>query len=447
MSTRTRVRHNTSGLVCCAILGLLIAAPRPLAAQTPEPGSARAVFTQLIANRIVDPRGAPGAGARTQTLIDDFSKSIAIGIATAPVGASSAGFTYELDAQTGERTLRSQSFGPLFVERPLTNGKGVLNVGVNFTRVGYSKFLGEDLNDRGILLFDNRVRYLDDNYEQFIEEYLTVTPKVSTVSAVLSYGITRSLDVGIVVPVTSIDISARRYWDYDVTRSFPFIASDRAFFGTPRGQNFDPPLSTANSGSVSTTGLGDVTIRGKYAFGRQSSQRVALIVDARLPTGDEDNFLGTGKTSVRGALAASAALSAAVTVNVNGGFRAGGLTNEGDYGLALDAALLPNKKLTASLEFFGQYLSEAVSGISEFKNGPLSVTSDLGGRIIPVVYSAAEPIFDVGSVNLLRGAAAFKFNLGGKALLTAGVLFPLNDSGLTSSPTAFVGLDLSVSGR
>lgn len=429
------------------MLAMLITAPRPLAAQTPDAGSAKALFTQLIANRIVDPRGAPGAAARTQTLIDEFSKSIAIGISTAPVGASSAGFTYEVDAQTGERTLRSQSFGPLFVERPLTNGKGVLNAGINVTRVGYSKFLGDDLNDRGILLFNNRVRYLDDNYEQFIEEYLAVKPKVTTVNAVLSYGITRSLDVGIVVPVTSVNISARRYWDYDVSRTFPFLASDRAFFGTPRGKNFDPPLGIPNSGSVSTTGLGDVTVRAKYAFGRQSNQRAALIVDARLPTGDENDFLGTGKASVRGALAASAALSSAVSVNFNGGFRAGGLTSESDYGLALDAALLPSKKLTASVEFFGQYLSEAISGISEIKNGPFNVSSELGGRIIPVQYSAAEPTFNVGSVNLLRSAAALKYNVGGKALLTAGVLFPLNDTGLTASATAFVGLDLSISRR
>lgn len=447
MSIGTRVRRNTSGLACGAILAMLFAAPRPLAAQTPGAGSAKALFTQLIANRLVDPRGGPGAAARTQTLIDEFSKSIAIGIATAPVGASSAGFTYELNAQTGERTLRSQSFGPLFVERPLTNGKGVLNAGVNFTRVGYSKFLGDDLNDRGILLFNNRVRFLDDNYEQFIEEYLTVKPKVTTVNTVLSYGITRSLDVGIIVPFTSIDISARRYWDYDITRSYAANAADRAFFGAPKGQNFDPKLSTANSGSVSANGIGDVTVRAKYAFGQQSTQRAALILDARLPTGDEDNFLGTGKASVRAALAASAALSSAVSFNVNGGFRAGGLTNEGDYGLALDAALLPSKKLTASVEFFGQYLSEAVSGIGEFSSGQVNLQSPLGDRVIPVLYSASEPVFNLGSANLLRGAAALKYNVGGKALLTAGVLFPLNDTGLTASATAFVGLDLSISHR
>lgn len=59
MSIGTRVRRNTSGLACGAILAMLFAAPRPLAAQTPGAGSAKALFTQLIANRLVDLRGDP----------------------------------------------------------------------------------------------------------------------------------------------------------------------------------------------------------------------------------------------------------------------------------------------------------------------------------------------------------------------------------------------------
>jgi|694.fasta_scaffold147936_2 hypothetical protein len=446
MWIRTSVAPPLSRLVGGACIALLAAA-LPAGAQTPAPGSAKALFTQLIANRLVDTVGRPAAAGRTETLVDEFSKSIALGIATAPVGASSAGFTYEVDAQTGERTLRSQSFGPLFIERPLTNGKGVFNAGLNFTSSKYTKFLGTDLNEEGILLFENRVRFLDNNVNQFIEEYLTVTPTVSTVNALFSYGITRSLDVGIVVPFSTVDIDARRYWDYDITRSFGVNASDRAFFGAPAGTNFDPPLGTPNRGSVSTSGLGDITLRAKYAFGSRPTQRAAVILDTRLATGDADNFLGTGKSSTRAGIAVSAALTSAVSLNVNGGYRIGGLTDQGDYGVALDAALLSSKKLTASLEFFGQYVSEAVNGFSELRSGPLTVSGPVGNVIVAQQYTAAEPVFDVGGTNLLRGAAALKYNVAGKALITAGVLFPLNDSGVTSSYTAFIGLDLSVSSR
>jgi hypothetical protein len=442
--------HSFLRMVPCRFVLAMIAtlagvlSPLQVAAQTPEAGSARALFTQLIVNRQLGPFSNP---ARTQTLIDEFSKSIAIGISTAPVGASSAGFSYEFDARTGEHTLKSQSFGPLFVERPYTNGKGVFNAGLGFTRASFSKFEGENLNDDGLLLFDNRVRYLDDNYEQFIEEYLTATPKVTTVNLLLSYGVTRSLDVGVVVPYSSLKLDARRYLNYDVSRSYPFLASDRAYFvNGPRGTNYDPPGGN-NAGSVSASGVGDVTLRAKYAFGAQGRQAAAAVVDVRLPTGDEDNFLGSGKTSTRLSLVGSAAVSDTITFHANGGYRMGGLTDQGDYGIALDAALLPSKKLTASAELLGQYLKDGLAEIGELKNGPLNLTTELGGRSINVVYSAAEPQFMLGGVNILRAAFGVKYHVAGTTLLTAGVLLPISDKGLTSSATAFIGLDVSISGK
>lgn len=447
MSVRTSDRRHLARTAAAAFALLALTAAQA-AAQGPAAGTAKALFAELISNRLIDSQGTAGAAGRTQDLIDEFSKSIAIGVGTAPVGASSAGFTYEFDSSTGERTLRSQSFGPLFVERPLTNGKGVFNVGANFTYVDYQKFLGDDLNNRGIQIFDNRVRFLDTNFEQFITEYIAVKPTVSTMNAVASYGLTRSLDVGIVIPFSTIDIDARRYWDYDISRSFPFLtgAERAAYGGQSRGTNFVPEDGNPNTGTVSASGVGDITLRAKYAFGA-STQRAAFILDTRLPTGNADNFLGTGKTSVRGGFSAAAALSSTVSVNANAGFRTGGLTDEGDYGIALDAALLSSRKLTASLEFFGQYLSEAINGISQIQNGPIRLNSSLGGQPVQVTYQASEPVFDLGSVSVLRGAAAVKYNIAGKWLLTAGVLFPLNDTGLTGSTTAFIGFDLSLFGK
>lgn len=441
--TTQRIVPSRLVLVMVAALACVLS-PHQLAAQTAEPGSARALFTQLIANRQLGPFANPG---RTQEFIDVFSKSIAIGISTAPVGASSAGFSYEFDPRTGEHTLKSQSFGPLFVERPYTNGKGVFNAGLGFTRASFSKFEGQNLNDDGLLLFDNRVRYLDDNYEQFIEEYLTATPKVTTVNLLVSYGVTRSLDVGVVVPYSSLKLDARRYWDYDVSRSYPFTPSDQAFFTQgPRGTNFDPP-GQVNSGSVSASGIGDVTVRAKYAFGAQGRKAAAAVVDVRLPTGDEDNFLGSGKTSTRLSLVGSAALTDVITFHANGGYRVGGLTDQGDYGIALDAALLSSKKLTASAELLGQYLKDGLAEIGELKNGPLNIATTLNGRPVNVVYSAAEPQFVLGGVNILRAAFGLKYNIAGTTLLTAGVLVPISDKGLTSSATAFIGLDVSLSGK
>lgn len=443
-STDTTQRLVPSRLVLMMTVALACAlAPRDVAAQTAEPGSARALFTQLIANRQLGPFANPN---RTQEFVDVFSKSIAIGISTAPVGASSAGFSYEFNPRTGEHTLKSQSFGPLFVERPYTNGQGVFNAGLGFTRAAFSKFEGVNFNDDGLLLFDNRVRF-PDNYEQYLEEYLTATPKVTTVNLLLSYGLTRSLDIGVVVPYSSLKLEARRFWSYDFGREYPtWTPAQQATVSGPRNPRFDPP-GQVNAGSVSASGVGDVTLRAKYTFGAQGRNAAAAVVDVRLPTGDEDNFLGAGKTSTRFSAIASAALSDAITFHANGGYRVGGLTDQGDYAVALDAALLPNKKLTASAELLGQYLKEGLAEIGELKDGPRNVATQLAGQPITVVYSAAESQFVTGGVNILRAAFGLKYNIAGTTLLTAGVLVPLNEKGLTASATAFVGLDISISGK
>lgn len=404
-------------------------------AQAPASGTAKALFNQLVVNRLnSDP-------ARAQALINELSKGIVIGISQAPVGASSAGFTYQFDSQTGERTLKSQSFGPMFVDRPLTNGQGVFSFSMGATRTDYTEFQGQDLKDTGLRFFDNRVRFRDNNFEQFISEFVAVSTKVTAVNLQASYGLTKSLDVGVVVPVISLDMSARRYWNYDVSRSFAVSPADRAFFTPgPVGQNFQPPALAPNSGDVSATGIGDVTVRAKYALGSQAGgQGVSLDADVRLPTGNEDNLLGAGKASTRVAVTGTKALGESMSLTGNGGYRFGGLTNEAVYAVALDSALLSSKKLTVSAEVIGHYLSEAVTAIGE--------RVVLSSSNAESTLRNTEPVFELGGVNMTYVALGLKYNVGGSALLTSGLLLPLDDKGLKSKYTFLVGLDVAISRR
>jgi hypothetical protein len=336
----------------------------------------------------------------------------------------------------------------LFVERPLTNGRGVFNAGVSFSRASYSKFLGDDLDDTGIRLFNNRVRFLDNNFEQYIEEYFAAAPKVTSYNVIASFGLMQSLDVGVVVPISSVKVDSRVYLNYDISRSYPLVPSDRAFFTPgPAGTNFQP--NPSSTGSVSATGIGDVSVRAKYAFGPQGRQLGAAVVDVRLPTGEEDDFLGAGKTSTRLALLGTAPLGDFISLHANGGYRFGGITDEADYSVALDAALLPSKKLTLSAELLGQYLKEGVTEIREapLGAGPTTIDSSLGGVPVRVVLDNRAPVFELGGVNNLRAAFGAKYNVASAALITAGVLIPMTDKGLTSDFTAFVGLDFSLSRR
>ena len=49
----------------------------------------------------------------------------------------------------------------------------------------------------------------------------------------------------------------------------------------------------------SASGLGDIMLRAKYAFTQRRTLGLAAAVEARLPTGDETNLLGTGGVQTR----------------------------------------------------------------------------------------------------------------------------------------------------
>src|SRR5262245_55835268 len=49
-----------------------------------------------------------------------------------PLGSAAGGFTWMFDPSLGVATRRSTSFGPMFAERPLTNGRGKVNVGIAY---------------------------------------------------------------------------------------------------------------------------------------------------------------------------------------------------------------------------------------------------------------------------------------------------------------------------
>ena len=418
LSRHARFVHQSARVMTLALVvtGL---APVQLAAQT-STGSARDQLREITFLQDV-----------ADSLIDEFSKAMTIGITSSPISTSSAGFTYRLNDQTGERTLRSQSFGPLFVERPLTSGRGVLNGGITFSRVNFSKFLGTDIRSDGIVVYDRRDRYLADNRVDFNHAEFTLSPTVTTARASLSYGVTDSFDVGVVVPVSRFEMTAVDKGAFD-------------FRGEGlRGGSFGGVGSFAIDYAASKVGVGDVSLRAKYAFG--VSQPVAIAVDVRLPTGDDENFLGTGKASARVGVSGARALSSVFTLTANGGYEAGGVTNLGFYRAAVDAALLSSKKLTVSAEFDGQYLSEAATGFAPDEFTYASRT--IAGRSYPVEGRGFFQGLSIGGVNLVRAAIGAKYNLFGRALVSAGVIFPLNDAGLSAPASAFLGFDLSLGGR
>ena len=118
------------------------------------------------------------------------------------------------------------------------------------------------------------------------------------------------------------------------------------------------------SGTVSSTGLGDIGLAAK--FGLTSSDRggVAVVGEVRLPTGNRDNFRGAGKAAIRGGLVTSAALGGSTSVHGNAGFTGGGVANGFTYAAGIDQVLL-GSRLTVSFNLIGDVLQDLPTGLDE----------------------------------------------------------------------------------
>lgn len=395
-----------------------------------------------------NPDGALLSLADYQRRQADSREGIAIGVGNAlssfPLGASSAGFTYVTNPATGERDLKAISFGPVFVERALTNGKGVLNFGAAFQAAYFDTLQGLNVKDDGLPIFSQLGTYADGSGVGDAERvYLDVNSKVFLVSG--SYGVTDHFDLGWSIPIVSLSVNARHLRDYnggkDWDNNLPNVRD--------RYPNKVGTLSLVDK-TITANGVGDIVIRGKYALGADSGQRVLFSGDVRLPTGDEENLTGAGKASLRMIAGGSIPLGENGSFNANGGYTVGGLSDEINFSMGAEVAVLPSRQLTLTFDFIGQNLRDTVSTFDQLTSfdGTLPRPQDpQSPLVLPRRVITNYGFWDRGATTLLRGAVGAKLAVGKNWLLTGSALFRLNDNGFQAKIVPFIGLEHTWSGK
>ena len=113
-----RVSNCRPALSCIVVLVLLFGAPwSALGQQTTVIGPLSATSLSEVLSEVTVHSGNPGIG-------DVISVLTGLEVATAPLGSPSGGFVYSYDEGVGAPLRRSGTFGPQFVERALTTGRG-----------------------------------------------------------------------------------------------------------------------------------------------------------------------------------------------------------------------------------------------------------------------------------------------------------------------------------
>ena len=334
-----------------------------------------------------------------------LSQALLVSLSTLPTSASSAGFTYRFNPALGTLERTTTSFGPSFVERAVTTGRGRMALGATWQYGRFTRLDGRDLDDGTLVTTANR--FLDEP-AAFDVETLSLELSSSIITGFATVGVTDRFDLAVAVPFMQLDLEGERVDTY-------------------RGASFTQAASTAT-----TSGFGDVAIRGKYAVHDRGTGRLAAVGEFRLPTGREQDLLGAGRTTTR--LMAVASLEGEmVAVHGNLGWVWGGVADEFTYGGALTMATSP--RVTVAAELFGRHLGD-VGRIGEI-TAPHPLISG-----VETVRLGAESL----GLHVVSAGASFKWNVGGPYLLKGSVLMPATDAGLTSRLRATIGIDYAFGG-
>jgi hypothetical protein len=384
--------------------------------------------------------------SEVQQTMRQLNAAIVSQLATFPLGSSSGSFTYTYDPTLGVFTRSTDTFGPSFAERAQTAGRGKLSVGLNYLSSRYSSLDNVQLDDGSITLFlahedtNNDGTLLNPFFEgDIIETRLFFELESNTVALYANYGLSDRLDVGVAVPYTSIDVAAR------IDARIEPLASGAA----PIHRFADGSLKRSFSESGSASGIGDVILRGKYRFGGQEGLRFALAADVRLPSGNEEDLLGTGAFQLKPYLIASGSLGR-VYPHLNLGYtfslgesdNIGEIPDEFNYTVGFDTPLHP--RVSIALDVLGRYLVDTnrlVKVERPFRYAPGPAPAGQQPAIVEV--TRIEYALEQDSVNLLLGAFGVKYNLFGNFVLSGNVFVPLNNNGLRSDLTVTIGGDFS----
>ena len=261
-----------------------------------------------------------------------------------PLASVSPAYTFRYNPALSVFERTTGVPGPVFSERALTLGDGRLNFGVGYSYVDFDSLNGTDLDDvanvalvpdpsvreaaRFFVPIPGSSRVDQRGIAPFVLSQIRtrIDLQAHVIVPTVRYGITDRWDISLNIPIINTSLKIRE-------ESVPVVVaapSENAgyFYGTAvdgslvdpgleRGlrritpPNF-PPVGVEELSYVrarnetrrlsratgSSTGIGDITLRNKYQFWQHEDGGAAFGLNLQFPSGDEDDFHGTGDTYV-----------------------------------------------------------------------------------------------------------------------------------------------------
>jgi hypothetical protein len=360
-------------------------------------------------------------------------------LAAVPLPSPASGFTYHFDASTGTFVRSTSSYGPILTERGETIGRGRLAFGFSY------QFFSFDRLD-GVSLTAIPAVFTHDDYEagggrtDVVFTQNTIKADVGQFNGALTYGVTDRLDLSLAVPIISTHLSLisnariHRVGTGQDT-SVHYFRGDAGVDGRSDTRQF------VAEGWAS--GVGDLVLRAKATVMKERNRALAVGLDARLPSGDEMNLLGSGALGMRafGAFSTSVG-NFAPHVNLayqwNGQSVLGGdvrTREKGDLPDQFHWAVGTDFAINNRLSIVADLLGRRVISSPRLSRYDLVAAGPQGQVLLPDIR------FDNASYSAHTGAVGFKANVAPRVLVNFNLRFQIGDGGLSDRISPLLGLE------
>lgn len=364
-----------------------------------------------------------------------INSEIGITLSQLPLTSPSSGFIF-----SGGVVTPTESFGPVLSDRAETIGKHKLFIGASYQYFDFDKADGVHLRNFGAVFTHEHEPGNPYFTNDIIATENSIDLKVHQITAVATYGISDRVDVSVAIPFLDVSMgmfSLAKIYNFEPPPvNHSFLPQQTAH------ETYYDPYDALFYNNNSASGVGDIIIRGKFLAlrGEDGKSNIALGTDLRLPTGDANNFLGSGAWGVRPFVTytrtgrVSPHTSVGYEVNGNSILAGDITTQKGTSGhlpniltYSGGADVLVVKRLSLTGDFIGETLLSA-GRIAD------ATFTDVAGNTHSSIASS------IGSVNEENVSLGGKLNVAGHLLLTLNVLIRVNDGGLHSKPAPLVGL-------
>jgi hypothetical protein len=429
--------------------------------------------------------------------VTPITQAVGSRLSQLPIASPSSGITFTYDPAVKTFVVSpEEDLGPIFGERASTIGLHKLFVGFSYQYINFDTIDGHKLDSIPLPFPSFPVPVLfppsfmvppcnttgfpaDHSYDgspcfvrDFVETKYNIDMRVHQYIVYVTYGVTEHLEVSVALPVSNIAMRVVSQATFVPNSSAPQppYRLNRFNFFNPSIANAPPPphITVGNcpaapcfdaffSDSRSVTGIGDIVLREKYQVYEGEKAGFSIGLEARFPTGDEENFLGSGAIGLKPFAVFS--YKGRVSPHALAGYELNGSSllygnyvrtpsntkspQPSRFVYIAGADVAPTKRITVAFDIYGQRLygtSELLS--SQFTD--FGACNDSNCAVVtPGMPHPALLLKGKTDLNIIDASLGAKVRLVKHLVATGNVLFKLNDSSLRAKVVPLVGISYS----